>query len=100
MFALLWTLFFVLYNICKSFPDVTILNSPPYLPRSTKVAIKMSRGSKNKEPVDTKRDESESSSLSSEEGGDSDVSDDEGREETPDLYRNSALGMYGGVSPK
>jgi len=25
--------------------------------------------------------------------------EDTGREETPDLYRNSALGMYGGVGP-
>ncbi len=58
----------------------------------------MSRGSKNKEPASTKRDESESSSLSSEGDRDSDVSEDEAREETPDLYRNSALGMYGGVS--
>jgi len=24
--------------------------------------------------------------------------DDDTREETPDLYRNSALGLYGGVS--
>lgn len=57
----------------------------------------MSRGNKSKETADTRRDESESSSLSSEEEEDSDMSEDEAREETPDLYRNSALGMYGGV---
>ncbi|KXN90585.1 E3 ubiquitin-protein ligase ptr1, partial [Leucoagaricus sp. SymC.cos] len=62
----------------------------------TKIAIKMSRGSKNKDSPDTKRDDSESSSLSPEEDEASNMSEDETREETPDLYRNSALGMYGG----
>jgi len=57
----------------------------------------MSRGSKLKETTEAKKDESESS-LSSEEDADSNMSEDETREETPDLYRNSALGMYGGVS--
>lgn len=35
------------------------------------------------------------SSVSSE---DDEETEDVAREETPDLYRNSALGMYGGVS--
>lgn len=65
--------------------------------RSTKIAIKMNRGSKNKEVTEIRVDESETTSLSSEEN-DSDMSEDGAREETPDLYRNSALGMYGGVS--
>jgi len=56
----------------------------------------MSRGSKLKEITEAKKDESEST-LSSEDA-DSNMSEDETREETPDLYRNSALGMYGGVS--
>ncbi|XP_006461106.1 hypothetical protein AGABI2DRAFT_204611 [Agaricus bisporus var. bisporus H97] len=61
----------------------------------TKIAIKMNRGSKNKEVTEIRVDESETTSLSSEEN-DSDMSEDGAREETPDLYRNSALGMYGG----
>lgn len=37
-------------------------------------------------------------SVSSMDSSDDEESlDDTGREETPDLYRNSALGMYGGV---
>ncbi|KAF9460708.1 hypothetical protein BDZ94DRAFT_1323842 [Collybia nuda] len=61
----------------------------------TRIAIKMSRSSgKNKESVEGFKTES-ISSLSSEEE-DSDMEEDPGREETPDLYRNSALGMYGG----
>lgn len=66
---------------------------------STKIAIKMSRGSKSKETTETRIDENESSSISSEEHA-SDMSEDGAREETPDLYRNSALGMYGGVSDR
>ncbi|KAF5354781.1 hypothetical protein D9756_005295 [Leucocoprinus leucothites] len=62
----------------------------------TKIAIKMSRGNKIKETTETKRDESESSSLTSEGYAASHMSADETREETPDLYRNSALGMYEG----
>ncbi|KAJ3575128.1 hypothetical protein NP233_g1305 [Leucocoprinus birnbaumii] len=62
----------------------------------TKIAIKMSRGNKAKETAEVKRDESESSSLSSEGDDVSNMSEDDTREETPDLYRNSALGMYGG----
>jgi E3 ubiquitin-protein ligase HUWE1 len=59
----------------------------------------MSRGNKNKETTEIRADESESTSHSSEEDV-SDMSEDGAREETPDLYRNSALGMYGGVSTR
>jgi E3 ubiquitin-protein ligase HUWE1 len=56
----------------------------------------MSRSSsKSKEESGAPRSASQSSSASGE--GDDDL-DDAGREETPDLYRNSALGMYAGVS--
>lgn len=56
----------------------------------------MSRSSsKNKEESGAPRSASQSSFASGE--GDDDL-DDAGREETPDLYRNSALGMYAGVS--
>lgn len=62
----------------------------------TKIAIKMSRSSeKNKELVEGVKAESISSSSEDDESG---MEDETGREETPDLYRNSALGMYGGVS--
>ncbi|TFK44714.1 hypothetical protein BDQ12DRAFT_730740 [Crucibulum laeve] len=68
----------------------SILRPLEYL---TKVAIKMSRTShKGKESFGGTKSESESSLESDEE----ESMDDSGREETPDLYRNSALGMYGG----
>jgi E3 ubiquitin-protein ligase HUWE1 len=55
----------------------------------------MSRSSaKGKDPVEVSQSESDSS-MSSDEG--EEPSAPAGREETPDLYRNSALGMYGGV---
>jgi E3 ubiquitin-protein ligase HUWE1 len=56
----------------------------------------MSRTSnRNKDTVEGQKAESVSS-MGSEE--DEEEMEDTGREETPDLYRNSALGMYGGVS--
>lgn len=56
--------------------------------------MKMSRSSsKLKEEED---DESSGSESSVSEDADEDI--DVEREETPDLYRNSALGMYAGVS--
>ncbi|KAG6878824.1 hypothetical protein C0992_007445, partial [Termitomyces sp. T32_za158] len=62
----------------------------------TKLAIKMSRLSgKSKDIVGSSKSESESSISSTDEEDDSDM-EEEVREETPDLYRNSALGMYGG----
>ena len=63
--------------------------------RRTKVAIKMSRSSaKSKESGEGAKSESETSFSSDEE---EEGIEDEDREETPDLYRNSALGMYTGV---
>lgn len=59
----------------------------------TKIAIKMSKIS-NK----TKEDMAKDYSISSDSSTEDESMDDEPREETPDLYRNSALGMYGGVS--
>jgi E3 ubiquitin-protein ligase HUWE1 len=61
----------------------------------TKVAIKMSRspGSKGKESIEGPKAESVTSYTS-----ESEEDEEDEREETPDLYRNSALGMYGGVS--
>ncbi|KAF9566753.1 hypothetical protein CPC08DRAFT_814629 [Agrocybe pediades] len=59
----------------------------------TKIAIKMSRNSsKNKDHAKEYESVSEGSEVE-----DEDEDMDEGnREETPDLYRNSALGMYSG----
>jgi E3 ubiquitin-protein ligase HUWE1 len=57
---------------------------------SSKIAIKMSRASgKGKEALDGKDETSVSVSSDSEE----EEVEGTGREETPDLYRNSALGM-------
>ena len=56
----------------------------------------MSRtSSKNKDAVEGQKADSVSS-VGSEE--DEEEVEDSDREETPDLYRNSALGMFGGVS--
>lgn len=58
----------------------------------------MSRTSnKSKDTAEGEKVESESS-MGSEDDEDEEMEEDTGREETPDLYRNSALGMYGGVS--
>jgi len=58
----------------------------------TKIAIKMSKSSgKNKEGARKDASVSEGSEDNEE------ILENEGREETPDLYRNSALGMYAGV---
>lgn len=70
---------------------VTALLRP--LEHLTKIAIRMSRASdKNKEALEEKA-ESVDDGVLSEEDEDMDRLD---REETPDLYRNSSLGMYGG----
>ena len=54
----------------------------------------MSRTSgKGKHAVEGKED-MEDSELSEEEEPDDDEDDETDREETPDLYRNSSLGMY------
>jgi E3 ubiquitin-protein ligase HUWE1 len=62
----------------------------------TKIAIKMSRSS-----AKSSKDAAEGAKAQSAPSSDSEDEDleDTGREETPDLYRNSALGMYGGVGP-
>ncbi|KAH8119411.1 hypothetical protein DFH11DRAFT_1782299 [Phellopilus nigrolimitatus] len=91
------TLTNVVSDVDLNYPNMrslvaAILRPLEYL---TKVAIKMGRASdKTKENQDKKS--SSSSSLSSEEDDEDDDMDNEGREETPDLYRNSSLGMYGG----
>ncbi|KAG6888497.1 hypothetical protein C0995_007835 [Termitomyces sp. Mi166 len=76
-------------NICHLVP--AILKPLEHL---TKLAIKMSKlTSKNKDTVDS----SESSISSADKEDELDIKEED-QEKTPDLYCNSALGMYGGVS--
>ena len=58
----------------------------------TKIAIKMSRASDKQKDSPLDKPESVDSDLSEEDEGDDDM-EDEGQDETPDLYRNSSLGM-------
>ncbi|EIW82911.1 hypothetical protein CONPUDRAFT_151972 [Coniophora puteana RWD-64-598 SS2] len=60
----------------------------------TRIAIKMSRASEKSKELHAEKNESEGSITEEEE--DEDDIEDSDREEMPDLYRNSALGMYGG----
>ncbi|KAG6844702.1 hypothetical protein H0H87_004578 [Tephrocybe sp. NHM501043] len=91
------TLTTALSEIDLNYPNIrglvpSILKPLEYL---TKLAIKMNRlTSKTKGAIEGIKSDTETS-LSSDEEEDSDV-ERSGREETPDLYRNSALGMYGG----
>ncbi|KAJ7132750.1 hypothetical protein C8R43DRAFT_929975 [Mycena crocata] len=90
------TLTTALSEVDLNYPNVrglvaSILRPLEYL---TKIAIKMSRTSnRSKDTVEGQKAESVTS-MGSEE--DEEEMQDTGREETPDLYRNSALGMYGG----
>lgn len=61
----------------------------------------MGRSDRSKEGADKKG--ASTPTVSEEEDDDEETDEDEemeteGREETPDLYRNSSLGMYAGVS--
>ena len=58
----------------------------------SRVAIKMSRASEKAKDGDEGKADS-AGTLSEEEEGDN-IDDDAPRDETPDLYRNSSLGMY------
>ncbi|KAJ6586954.1 hypothetical protein DFH09DRAFT_1359428 [Mycena vulgaris] len=90
------TLTTALSEVDLNYPNVrglvaSILRPLEYL---TKIAIKMSRTSnRSKDTPEGEKAESVAS-MGSEE--DEEEMQDTGREETPDLYRNSALGMYGG----
>ncbi|KAF7315636.1 hypothetical protein MIND_00079100 [Mycena indigotica] len=89
------TLTNALSEVDLNYPNVRSLVASILRPLEflTKVAIKMSRSSKNKAVDDDEKGDESSSSGSSDEVEDMEDSD---REETPDLYRNSALGMFGG----
>lgn len=66
-----------------------------WLQYRTKVAIKMSRAPGKARDLDSPKPGIISPITSDEEDEEEEARDT--REETPDLYRNSALGMYGGV---
>ncbi|KIJ61312.1 hypothetical protein HYDPIDRAFT_31398 [Hydnomerulius pinastri MD-312] len=92
------TLTSALSEVDLNFPNVRGLVASVLRPLEnlSRVAIKMSRTSdKSKDGVDGKAGSTGSVSDEDEDEDDIDV-DDPGREETPDLYRNSALGMFGG----
>ncbi|KAK7057165.1 hypothetical protein R3P38DRAFT_3252330 [Favolaschia claudopus] len=91
------TLTTALSEVDLNYPNVrglvaSILRPLEYL---TKIAIKMSRTT-NKAKDATEQETAESESSDGSEDEDEEMSQGEGREETPDLYRNSALGMFGG----
>ncbi|KAJ3821015.1 hypothetical protein F5878DRAFT_550493 [Lentinula raphanica] len=93
------TLTNVLSDVDLNYPNVrtlvvAILKPLEYL---TKVAIKMSRAPGKPRESNSPR-AGILSPLPSDEDDDDDEEEEEeeNREETPDLYRNSALGMYGG----
>ncbi|KAL4078441.1 hypothetical protein V8B97DRAFT_1881842 [Scleroderma yunnanense] len=92
------TLTSTLSEIDLNFPNIRGLVASILRPLEnlSRVAIKMSRASeKAKEGGEGKADST--GTLSGEEEDEEDVDvDDLGRDETPDLYRNSALGMFGG----
>ncbi|KAG6336038.1 hypothetical protein ID866_3054 [Astraeus odoratus] len=92
------TLTSTLSEVDLNFPNVRGLVASILRPLEnlSRVAIKMSRASdKVKDGAEGKEESSEAISDESSEEEDIDVGDHE-REETPDLYRNSALGMFGG----
>ncbi|KAF9029021.1 hypothetical protein BDZ89DRAFT_1101623 [Hymenopellis radicata] len=87
------TLTGALSEVDLNYPNVRTLVQSIMRPLEhlTKVAIKMSRASSKSKDV------AEEVKSDSEDSMDSDESDDDDRrEETPDLYRNSALGIYAG----
>ncbi|THH06601.1 hypothetical protein EW145_g3974 [Phellinidium pouzarii] len=90
------TLTNVLSDVDLNYPNMRSLVAAILRPLEslTKVAIKMGRASDKKKDSQDKKS-STSSPLSSEDE-DEDEMDTEGRGETPDLYRNSSLGMYTG----
>ena len=73
-------------SICKSWYDFPLSHVSRL--SSSKIAIKMSRASSKVKDLDDAKTES----VASSDDEDEDL-DHPGREETPDLYRNSALGM-------
>ncbi len=79
----------VLWSTCKLHLSHRVIK---LIDNRTKIAIKMSKSS-----TKSKDDVQKDASVSSESEDDEEHTPDASREETPDLYRNSALGMYSGV---
>ncbi|KAI6046227.1 hypothetical protein EDC04DRAFT_2888377 [Pisolithus marmoratus] len=93
------TLTSALSEVDLNFPNVRGLVASILRPLEnlSRIAIKMSRASdKAKGDAEGKAETSGDLSDGEEDEQDIDVEGDAGREETPDLYRNSALGMFGG----
>ncbi|KAI0051234.1 hypothetical protein FA95DRAFT_1602906 [Auriscalpium vulgare] len=89
------TLTNALAEVDLNFPNVRGLVAAILKPLEllSKVAIKMSRASEKNKSADSTKDELEAGLSDDEEQESVDASN---REETPDLYRNSSLGMFGG----
>ncbi|KAI6157744.1 hypothetical protein BKA82DRAFT_130841 [Pisolithus tinctorius] len=93
------TLTSALSEVDLNFPNIRGLVASILRPLEnlSRIAIKMSRASdKAKGGAEGKTETPGDSSDGEEDEQDIGVEDDAGREETPDLYRNSALGMFGG----
>ncbi|KAI6119856.1 hypothetical protein EDD16DRAFT_1895336 [Pisolithus croceorrhizus] len=93
------TLTSALSEVDLNFPNIRGLVASVLRPLEnlSRIAIKMSRPSdKAKGGIEGKAETSGDSSDGEEDEQEIGVEDDTGREETPDLYRNSALGMFGG----
>lgn len=93
------TLTSALSEVDLNFPNIRGLVASVLRPLEnlSRIAIKMSRPSdKAKGGAEGKAETSGDSSDGDEDEREIGVEDDAGREETPDLYRNSALGMFGG----
>ncbi|KAJ4483401.1 hypothetical protein J3R30DRAFT_3834848 [Lentinula aciculospora] len=90
------TLTSALSDIDLNYPNVRTLVVAILKPLEclTKVAIKMSRAPGKFKELNSPKVGSDSPLSSDGEGEEEEIEDV--REETPDLYRNSALGMYGG----
>ncbi|KIK27762.1 hypothetical protein PISMIDRAFT_674672 [Pisolithus microcarpus 441] len=91
------TLTSALSEVDLNFPNIRGLVASVLRPLEnlSRIAIKMSRPSdKAKGDAEGKAETSGDSSDGEEDEREIGVEDDAGREETPDLYRNSALGMY------
>ncbi|KZV95100.1 hypothetical protein EXIGLDRAFT_644511 [Exidia glandulosa HHB12029] len=88
------TLTNALAEVDLNYPNVKNLISAILRPLEylTRIAIKMGKTSERAKAGEEKDEDAMSTDVSDDEEEDEDMD----REETPDLYRNSALGMYGG----
>ncbi|KAI0305409.1 hypothetical protein B0F90DRAFT_1815046 [Multifurca ochricompacta] len=90
------TLTNALAEVDLNYPNVRVVVAAILKPLEllSKIAIKMSRASDRTKGSEESKNEMDHESLSDED--DMEDGQDTAREETPDLYRNSSLGMFGG----